>query len=260
MKIKKLLSIIVISILIIYACNDPNNGVQEEYNTNGTIKSQITLKNGLRNGISKLYDERGRLTSTAEYINDKHEGWVINYNPDNGKVMSKALYKNDMQNGPVTLFYREGYLYREMNYINDMVDGIVKTYWPNGKIQAENLFKMGNPAIGLKEFDSDGKPINEPYLVINEINQLRLLNKLIIKISISDGAKKVEFFMDDLKDGKYLNPSSYRLRNLDGVATIEYSVPRGGTFMKKLSIIARLRTELGNTLVLQRAYNVAASN
>jgi antitoxin component YwqK of YwqJK toxin-antitoxin module len=37
------------------------------------------MKDGLRNGISKTYDERGILVSTCEFVNDSLQGWMINY-------------------------------------------------------------------------------------------------------------------------------------------------------------------------------------
>lgn len=252
-------TILILLCTFFFACNN-NPGVQEEFYPDGTIKSSAQVKNGLRNGTTKMYDERGRLTSTAEFVNDQHEGWTINYNPENGKVVAKAFYKNDKQNGPVTLYYKEGQIYRKMKYVDDHVDSIVTTYWPNGKVQAEDLFQKGNPAIGLKEWDDQGNPIKEPTLVVKEINQVALFGKVTLVFSISDGTKEVDYYLDNLKDGKFLDQYSSKLKNVNGSAKIDYLIPRGKTLMKKVSVIAKLRTELGNTLVLQKTYNLSVSN
>ena len=238
------LLVLLIGVTII-SCTDRNNGITEEFYPDGTIKSQITVKNGLRNGITKNFDEKGRLISTAEYVNDIREGWMMNYNPENGKLTAKAMYKADEQDGPVTLFYKEGMLFRESTYVKGRLDGIIKTYWPNGKIKAENTFRMGKPSIGLKEYDKDGKTLlTQPSIVI-----LRLPSyKNAFKVYLSDKSENVELYLDDLEDGKYFNPKTHNLRIEDGVATLKN--PRHTT--NKISIIAKVKKENGNTLILQK--------
>ncbi len=247
--------------LVFVSCQlNKNNGVVEEYYADGTIKSEITLKNGLRNGLTKYYNEKGRLLSTAEYLNDNREGWVINYNTENGKIANKAFYKKDIQEGQVFQYYNEGMLFRESTYVKGRVDGVIKTYWPDGKIKAENIFKMGKPAIGLKEYDKTGKLIKQPVIIVEEINQAALLNKVILKFSLSDKNQDVDFYLQDLEDDKYFNPYTYKLRNDDGISSIEYPVFRGNKLLKHVSIIAKVKTNYGNTLILQRYYNLNIVN
>jgi hypothetical protein len=256
----------VISIIfcMLQSCNlkkDPNNGTIEEFYSNGSIKSESPIKNGLRNGLVKNYSEQGRLLSTAEYVNDYRNGWVINYSTENGKPMLKAMFKDDIQQGPVIQYYKEGMLFRESTYVKGRVDGVVKTFWPDGKIKAENYFKMGKPAIGLKEFDNKGNLITKyPQIVIEVVDQTAIVNKAIVTISLSENADEIEFFLDDLFEGKYIPDNAYKLRVNDGIAYIDYPVPSGSAFKKKISIIAKFRTELGNTKVLQRYYNLSLVN
>lgn len=247
-------------ILTIIACKPKNDNIVEEKYPNGITKSKIEVKDGKRNGLTQNYDERGRLVSTAELVDDKYEGWMVNYNPENGAVTARSFYKDDKQNGPVTLNYKTGKLYREMTYKNGRVDSIVKTYWANGNLQAEVYFKMGQPSIGLKEWDKDGKPVEQPHIVVKEINQAALLNKIKVKIYLSDESSKVEFYKGKLEEGKYIHDDLAGFHSVDGVATIDYVVPRGHTLMEKLNITARTRTKYGNTLVLHRIYNLAVSN
>jgi hypothetical protein len=242
------------------SCSQKNNPVVYEYYPDGTLKSEIQVKNSMRNGTTKNYDEKGRLVSTAELVDDKYEGWMINYNPKNNKITAKALYKNDQQNGPATLYYSDGQLYREMAYVNGRVDSIVKTYWPGNKLQAEVCFKMGQPAVGLKEFDKNGTPVNQPTILVKEVDQLALFNKIELKISLSDHTRDVEFYKGELKEGKYLYAKTPVIFSREGVASLFYTVPKGQTVMEKISIISRCRTQYGNTLVLHRVYNLSASN
>jgi len=240
--------IVLITGLFFFSCRfDQNNGIVEEYYPDGTIKSQITLKNGLRDGISKNFDERGRLLSTADYIDDKREGWVMNYNPQNGKLVIKAQYKNDIQDGPVTQYYREGTLFRESVYVQGRVDGMIKTFWPDGKIKAENIFKMGKPGIGLKEFDKSGKILIQPSIIIQRL----VSGKRIIKICISDGSSDVDFYLDKLEEDKYFNPQSYKLAVENGCTVLDNPNTNG---TNQIIILAKVKTDYGNTLILQKYY------
>jgi hypothetical protein len=261
--VRILLYCLAVGLTMVYfeSCNnDKQTSVVEEYYPDGCIKSQITIKNGLRNGIAKNYDNRGRLISTAEYLNDKNEGWLINYNSDNGKIAIKAHYKDDEQDGQVFQYYREGMLFRESFYIKGRVNGMIKTYWPNGNLKAENTFKMGQAAIGLKEYRENGEVLKQPVIVVQEINQAALLSKVIVKIFLSDGNKNVEFFKEELEEGKYFIPDYSKYWTENGVAIIEYQVNRGHTLIEKLKIVAKAKTEFNNTLILYRTYNLAVIN
>ncbi len=140
------------------------------------------------------------------------------------------------------------------------MDSIVKTYWPGNKLQAEVYFKMGQPAIGLKEFDKNGTPVKHPTIAVKEVDQLSLFNKIELKITLSDKTSEVEFYKGELKDGKYLYSKTPVIFSRDGVASLYYTVPKGRAIRERINIISRSRTEYGNTLVLQRVYNLSASN
>lgn len=247
-------------LFLAFSCKTKNDTIVEEFYPDGSIKSEITMKNNIRNGLTKNYDEKGRLVSTAEYINDKHEGWLINYNPENGKITTKAMFKDDEQDGFVYQYYREGKLFRESTYVKGRLNGVIKTYWPDGKLKAENTYNMGKPEIGLKEYDKSGNLLKQPEIVFKEVNQAALLNKVVLYFSISDGNKNVDFYYDDLEQGKYFNPNSYKLRNDDGVAFIDFPVRRGFTLMKKINVIAKVKTKYGNNLILTRTYNLSVIN
>jgi MORN repeat variant len=250
MNSKKLILLFFLIGVILISCRfDQNNGITEEYYPDGTIKSQTSLKNGVRNGITKNFDESGRLLSTANYFNDKRDGWVMNYNPLNGKLVIKALYKNDIQEGPVIQYYKEGFLFRESNYVNGRVDGLIKTYWPDGKPKAENIFKMGKPAIGLKEFDKSGKLIDQPSIIVKRL----LSDRIKLEICISDGSADVDFYLEKLEDDKYFNPHTHKLEVENGCTILENPVNYG---TNQISILAKVKTEYGNTLILQKYFKL----
>ncbi len=238
--------------------NHSNKNIESEYYPNGNIKSETPVKDGKRNGTTKYYDEHGRLMSTVQYVDDKREGWLINYNSEIGKPVLKGFFKNDTQCGPVTQYYLEGMLFRESNYVKGRVDGVIKTYWPNGKLKAENYYKMGKPSIGLKEYDKEGKLItDQPKILIQQSIEHGFISKIILKISISsDEVDRVEIFNDELIDGKYLPDNAFKIPIINGVSTLEYPVSNGRMNKKRLSIIAKFRTKNGDTMILHRYYEL----
>jgi antitoxin component YwqK of YwqJK toxin-antitoxin module len=246
-------------IVISVSCTNRPDLVEEFY-PDGIIKSETEVVNGLRNGISKTYDERGRLTSTATFVNDKYEGWMITYNPLNSKITAKAMYKNDYQDGPVILYYAEGQLYREEFYKNGRVDSIVKTYWPDGKLQAEVEFDMGKPGLGLKEFDRAGNPVKQPTLIIEEINQLRTNNSFKLKIYLSNNDEDVNYYTGELIEEKFLDPNAIKVVDKEGITYLQYNILKQHRVSKYIGISAKVRTEFGNTLLLHQGYHLNISN
>jgi hypothetical protein len=246
-------------LLIFFSCTGRTRVINEYY-PNGMIKKETQIKDGVPNGIIKTYDERGRLTSTAEVANGLYEGWMIKYNPLNNKITAKAYYKNDQQNGPLTLYYASGELYREENYVDGRVDGTIKTYWADGKLQAEVDFNKGYPGIGLKEYDQEGNLVKQPKIMIEEINQLARSNAFKLKVYLSDHRTNVDFYLGDLVDGKYLDPKAVKIRNISGVATLQYNVMKQHRIVKQMGISARTPTKNNNSLLLYRTYNLSVSH
>jgi hypothetical protein len=243
--------------LILISCNPNKPKVVEEYYPDGTIKSQTTLVNGLRNGTSKTFDERGRLQSTAEYVNDVKEGWLYNYNPLNGKVTAKAFYKNDKQNGIVNLYYTNGEIYREMKYVDGRLDSVVKTYYGKKILQAENVFKMGQPSVNLKEYDEKGKLITDyPSIIVKEEDMRRTKGKYRLKISLSDKCSKVDYYLNAISDEGFLDQKAAQIDSKDGIGFQDYNLPSGASYKTKVQIVAKYKTELGNTKILIRSYTL----
>jgi antitoxin component YwqK of YwqJK toxin-antitoxin module len=245
-------------VALLFSCSDPNKPqIVEEYNPDGTIKSQTPMVKGLRNGMVKTYDERGRLEATADYVDDLREGKVCQYNPANGKLTAMATYKKDVQEGPSTLHYTSGAIYREMLYREGRLDSIVKTYYPSGKLQAENKFKMGQASINLKEYDEKGNIITDyPQIVLKTEDMRASRGMYRLKFSLSDGNKKAEFYSTELIDGEYLSEKAQKLDGKDGVGFYTYNLPRGTAFSEKYVVYVKYRTDLGNTKVDKKVFSI----
>ena len=61
---------------------------------NGKLKIELPLdKNGLVNGIVKIYYPSGKIMSEESYKDDKLEGTVKKYD-ESGKITSEEFFKN----------------------------------------------------------------------------------------------------------------------------------------------------------------------
>ena len=246
-----------LALICMYACNPNKSQVIEEYYTNGVIKSQTTFINNIQEGPAKTFDDHGRLQSLAEYKNGVKEGWLYNYNPLNGKMTAKAFYKNDKQNGTVNLYYTDGQIYREMIYVDGRLDSVVKTYYPGKKLQAENTFKMGQPSINLKEYDKKGKLITQyPTIVVKEQDMRQTKGKYRLVLSLSEQLDRVDFYLNAITKDGFLDDKISPVVGSEGKAFQDYNIPRGTRYSSKIQIVAKYHTELGNTKIIVRNFQL----
>lgn len=143
--------------------NGNKTGVWREYFENGKIKSEISYKGGLKDGLAKEYDKDGKLLS----INQMSKG---NEASDPGGIVIIDLYKEYYDNGKVKLvgglnkgkksgifreYTRDGELKRAYIYKKDtllsegmLLSGGIFTdewinYYPDGTIKAKGSFVNG---------------------------------------------------------------------------------------------------------------------
>ena len=93
-------------------------GIVKSYYDNGSLREEVTLKDGKQDGISKTYYDNGNLEYIGLHKNGKLDGIFKSYYP-NGKVENERYYKNGVP------------------------DGISKNYNENGKFLSEHHYKNG---------------------------------------------------------------------------------------------------------------------
>ncbi|UCH13292.1 MAG: toxin-antitoxin system YwqK family antitoxin [Bacteroidales bacterium] len=238
---------------------DKNSNVRivREYFSNGYLKAEISVVDNKRHGITKNFSSKGKLLSKVNYVNGRKDGKTTNYYTD-GSVHSTIMYKNGIREGNAIWYYKNGKPYSINPYVNNELNGVQKKYYESGKIQAEVPYKDGQPGTGLKEYTPEGKLLtNYPGIIIQEINQIATSDRFILKIYLSRGSGKVQFYLDDLDAGKYLKKHMYEIPTENGVAKKVYEVPSGYVKFQKINIIASVKTVLGNTYITQRSYNLA---
>lgn len=231
--------------------------IVRRYFENGSIKSEISVKGNLRDGITKNYSKYGYLLSEVNYVNNKKDGPAVNYY-SSGKMHSKLMYKSGVKNGDSFWYYKSGKVFRINPFKNGKLNGIQKFYYENGRIMAEVPYKNGQPGIGLKEYTEKGKLLDSyPTIKFEEVNQIYLHQQFILKMYLSNKSTRVKFYLGDLTDSKYLNDDLQGITVNGGTGTQEYRVYPGTVKMKKVNIVAEYTTNLGMPYITQKTYNLA---
>jgi TonB family protein len=103
------------------------------YYPNGSVKSEISFKDTVREGEAKFYFEDGTLKEERLYINGRVEGLVKVYSP-NGKLKELINIESGKREGPTSVFDEDG------NYIKDI-------FFENGiqVVQKKNPYIVEEP-------------------------------------------------------------------------------------------------------------------
>lgn len=146
--------------------------IKRDYHVGGYVKSSVNIRDGLKEGIYRLYDTTGKVVESrlyergdvvAEGIIDefgKEQGpWKFLY-PDKS-IKAEGNYKNGKREGLWKFYYKGKKIQQEGNYRNGMPDGEWKWYYPSGNILREEMYAEGKEEGLSKEYNEEGKVIAE---------------------------------------------------------------------------------------------------
>jgi antitoxin component YwqK of YwqJK toxin-antitoxin module len=267
---KNLLFFAVALLLFISTCGKPTQKepeplpgtviVREKYRSGG-IKSESTVINDKKQGISKNYDLQGRLISEVNYVDDIKEGMATNYYAASGKIYSTMIYKNDIKEGDEIWYFESGKPYRVSPYVQGKIDGIQKYYYESGEIKAEVPYKNGSPGIGTKEYNKDGSLVTDyPEIKIIKQDHLQAANKILLLISLSSVDSEVKFYRGDLLDNQYLHDEMLQLATQNATTQIDFTVSPGSKISQNVIISANHKTRMGNHRVISITYHLQAQH
>lgn len=213
-----------------FRIDENGDTVRINYRENGTLLSEVTYRDGLRNGLA------------------------INFY-ENGEIKNEIIYKNNNKEGRATWYYENGVLYRETNYTGDQIDGVQKRYYDNGKLMAEVPYKNGQLQLGTKEYTKEGKLKKlYPEIIILPIDKTGFENTYILQISLSKKQRETQFYrVYDGVDRRLDEPLDSR----NDMAEITWRVPKGSFVMEKIRIAAEFQTILSNPYRVEKSYNVS---
>ena len=118
------------------------NGVGFGVNPDGQLIFESRFKNGVLDGLEKLWYENGQLQLASNYKDGEYDGLVKSWY-DNGQLWHEANYKDGERIGLYKLWHSNGQLEWEENYKDGKKDGLLKTWDENGQLELEVNYKDG---------------------------------------------------------------------------------------------------------------------
>lgn len=144
------------------------SGEAKEFYPNGSVKREVSFKNGLPCGTVKTYDKEGRLISQEEYKDGLRDGRAKRFNfIHNIPTEEQLSYKDGFLSGTRKIFSPDGKLLVSEEYRAGKRDGEVKHFnlegfmeikaeYKNGKKHGKRIFYYGNGNIMHEETFSGG--------------------------------------------------------------------------------------------------------
>ncbi|MBN2697551.1 MAG: hypothetical protein JXR52_01890 [Bacteroidales bacterium] len=208
----------------------------------------------------RKYRDDGTLLSITSVNQDSYaHGLKVNYYEDGKNVHSKVTYNNGRKEGPAIWYYKNGQVFEHTGFKENMREGLTRKYYKSGVLMAEYTYEADQIMPGLKEYTEQGELITDyPEIRIREINRLRQENKIILEISASNKSSRTKYFQL-VKINERQSERSY-LDAKDGVCRMEFYVHPGNVLNRTVEFFAEIPTDLGNSLVVSKSYNINVMN
>ncbi len=118
----------------------PLTGFLVESYTNGKLKSWITVKEGIANGLWQEWLENGQLRFNAYWKDGKGHG-LWQYFHDNGILRNEESYLFDVINGISRTYYNSGKLQNDFFWLNGKKEGVWSYYSETGILLKTEVYE-----------------------------------------------------------------------------------------------------------------------
>lgn len=229
--------------------NDQIVGKVLMYHNNGKLLREGNFVEGYPEGIVKEYYENGKIFKELSFVKGQMHGIARTFYPS-GNLQYEENYQNGLKEGLQKEFYDlpSSPIFTEFTMKNNAKEGTEKLYAQDGKIIAENTYKLGNLHGKIRKWDEKtlqltyeatyqegyrvGKEIEnyangKPFRITNYTNFER--NKSVVTYAptgevIFEGSyvnNLLNGFVKESKDG-FRSEISYRMGKKDGSFSIYY--------------------------------------
>jgi hypothetical protein len=195
--------------------------------------SEVTFKNGVRDGLMKSFYQTGQVRTT----------W---------------WYENGLRQDSARFYYVEGQLFRTTPYKNDTVDGIQKQFYRKGTIRAKIGWSKGMRTPFFQEFGSNGKLMGGYPELVGKINdEYSSKGSYTINLELSDKSEseKTLFYRGGFTDGRFDTTMCKLLVTNKGKSVLvlkKSGTPGPGS----VSVIASILTPLGNRYLTSKKFDL----
>ena len=230
---KKVFLIVFVSLgLIVSSCDNSSTSNADDNRDENSIEKQI-----------ERYDN-GVIHKVARHINGKLNGIQEVYNTK-GELQNTMNYVDGVKEGNSIIYFKDGKKYRVTPYHNGLIDGERIKYRNTGSLWSTQNYKMGMPENNLKEYSESGKLKSTPKLVINKTYMKD--GSVQVGVSVKGNHKRVKYFIGKLKEGKYFDKKSVsevsNQNRSKAIVTLN-------SINKSYDIIAKVTTQGNNHLFL----------
>lgn len=197
------------------------------YFSKGTLVKEVTLKNGVRQGLMKTYFPGGQLNQTFWYENGSRQDTARSYYID-GKLFRSTPFKDDSAYGIQTQYYKSGAVMAKLNFVN----GLRTPY--------------------LEEFESNGKKITGyPDLVIITKDEYAQNGVFKISVELTKKDTKANFYRGEYINGLFNPNKCTKINNSEttGYIALRKSANQGNNFV---GVIAAILTPGGNRYLVYK--------
>ena len=141
--------------------NSPYTGKLFEFHANSLKKEEISLKDGMQDGLETHWYENGKKKLEGNYKDGKPDGFET-YWYENGKKKAEGNYKDGKPDGLHSIWYEDGQKKLEVNYKDGKPDGLTPIWHENGQKKFEANFKDGKVVEGSRRYwNSKGEEIDQ---------------------------------------------------------------------------------------------------
>ncbi len=146
-------------------------GTYREWFANGQIKVETRVIGGvadlntqaeeswLFDGVSKAWDEEGRLIAEISYAKGELEGEARYYH-NNGSIWKSIPYSKNLVHGTQKVFLEEGSLFQTADYQRGQKCGDAFRYWAGGAIAYQERYK-GGKLLDATYYDPQGEILSQ---------------------------------------------------------------------------------------------------
>jgi len=199
----------------------------KKYMSGQYVVSEVTFKNGVRDGLMKTFYQGGQLRTTF---------W----------------YENGLKQDSARWYGLDGKLFRTTPFKNDTVDGIQKQFYKTGKIRAKIGYSKGMRTTFFQEFGQNGKLVGDyPEILVNIKDEYKTKGIYRIGLELSDFSTKVKFYQGDFINGRFDTTQVKHISTLKGKAGLVLK-KSGEAGPNSVSVIAEIGTSMGNKYLISK--------
>lgn len=139
--------------------NDMMHGTLYKFK-NSVILERVDYQEGVKNGESVIYYEKGTMMESSHYKNNQRDGitiWYANRDKTQGEKVAMYTYKEGVFDGIQETYFEDGKVKTQKRFSNNVQEGPAYEFYEDGSIKTEATYKNGEQKGKTKEYPQGKK-------------------------------------------------------------------------------------------------------